>query len=67
MTTETEIGPEGCMIQLTSRPDPAWVDAPPTTLLTVRAGKDTDLTEPQLRELAAALLVHADFIAQGAP
>jgi hypothetical protein len=78
MTTDIPIGAEDCMVQLSSlsAEEEAEIngeipegDAPParTTLLTVRAGKDTDLTEQQLRALAAALLAHADYIAQVAP
>jgi hypothetical protein len=71
VTTTINIGPDDAEVVLTSESaeDLAALgdDLPPTTLLTVRAGKDTDLTEPQLRALSAALLAHADYIAQGAP
>ena len=65
MTTEVKIGPDDHMLQLTtlSAAEHAEFDGERTTLLTVRAGKDTDLTEQQLRALAAEALRHAEFLA----
>ena len=70
MTTEVKIGPDDHMLQLTTlsaEEHAEFGDGERTTLLTVRAGKDTDLTEQQLRALAAEALRHADFIAAVRP
>lgn len=45
-----------------------WLTTDPgctKTRLTVRFGGEADLSPQQLRDLAAALVQHADFIAQG--
>ena len=66
LNSNIPIGPDGHMLQLTTLSAEEHAEfggGERTTLLTVRAGKDTELTEQQLRALAAEALRHADFIA----